>query len=110
RGPPGQGAGLAGRRVANGKKKRPSARQWRRGAGSPPARPKPAPPIAACSAEAEAMTAAAASQVTADPGPTEEAVQRLSRNEPRKVHGKIAGPPISIAAMAIPAGGKIGDA
>jgi hypothetical protein len=34
----------------------------------------------------------------------------LSKNEPKKVHGSVTRPPISIAATAIPAGGKTGDA
>jgi hypothetical protein len=34
----------------------------------------------------------------------------LSKKEPRKVQGSVAGPPISIAATPMPAGGKIGDA
>ena len=32
---------------------------------------------------------------------------RLSKSEPRNVQGSVAGPPISIAATAMPAGGKI---
>ena len=61
-------------------------------------------------ADAEAMTAAAASHEIVDPRSTGEAVKTVSRNEPRKVQGSVARPVISIAAMAIPAGGKIGDA
>jgi hypothetical protein len=71
---------------------------------------KTAPPIAACSIDADAMRTAAAKQVSTDSLLPAWPIHTLSKKEPRKVQGSVAGPPISIAATPMPAGGKIGDA
>jgi hypothetical protein len=53
-----------------------------------------------------AISAAASHAVTLKV-PASLPIQRLRMSDPRKVHGRLAGPAISIAAAAIPAGGKI---